>query len=143
MFKKLVPLTAKAAAKASILALTAGVAVLGVAALSAPAAQAQTRDPAYAAARAAGQVGEKTDGYLGFPVAPSAEIRRMAEDINIKRRAVYAQKAQEQHATIEDYAFTSGCVLIAQTQVGEKYQGPNGTWETRTTAAPLRDARCP
>mgnify|MGYP000550089864 CR=1 FL=1 len=33
----------------------------------------------------------------GFPVAPSAEIRRMAEDINIKRRAVYAQKAQEQH----------------------------------------------
>ena len=75
--------------------------------------------------------------------AIEATAKVFAEDINIKRRAVYAQKAQEQHATIEDYAFTSGCVLIAQTKVGEKYQGPNGTWETRTSAAPLRDARCP
>ncbi len=139
MLKKLVPI----AAKASLMALAAGIAVLGAAALSAPAAVAQTRDPAYAAARAAGQVGEKTDGYLGYPVAPSAEIRRMAEDINIKRRALYAQKAQEQHATVEDYAFTSGCLLISQTRPGEKYQAPNGSWETRTSAAPLRDSRCP
>ena len=139
MLKKLVPI----AAKASLMALAAGIAVLGATALSAPAAVAQTRDPAYAAARAAGQVGEKTDGYLGYPVAPSAEIRRMAEDINIKRRALYAQKAQEQHATVEDYAFTSGCLLISQTRPGEKYQAPNGSWETRTSAAPLRDSRCP
>ncbi len=139
MLKKLVPI----AAKASLMALAAGIAVPGATALSAPAAVAQTRDPAYAAARAAGQVGEKTDGYLGYPVAPSAEIRRMAEDINIKRRALYAQKAQEQHATVEDYAFTSGCLLISQTRPGEKYQAPNGSWETRTSAAPLRDSRCP
>ncbi len=139
MVKKLVPM----AAKASFLALAAGIVVLGATALSAPAAEAQTRDPAYAAARAAGQVGEKADGYLGYPVPPSAEIRRMAEDINIKRRAVYAQKAQEQHATVEDYAFTSGCLLISQTRAGEKYQAPNGSWETRTSAPPLRDSRCP
>ncbi|MEN9925533.1 MAG: hypothetical protein RL268_1659, partial [Pseudomonadota bacterium] len=50
MLKKLVPL----AAKASFLALATGVVVLGVSALTAPAAQAQNRDPAYAAARAAG-----------------------------------------------------------------------------------------
>ena len=139
MLKKLVPVTAKA----SVLTLSAGVVMLGAAVLSAPSAQAQARDPAYAAARAAGQVGEKTDGYLGYPVPPSAEIRRMAEDINIKRRAVYAQKAQEQHATVEDYAFTSGCLLISQTREGEKYQAPNGSWETRTGAPPLRDSRCP
>jgi len=139
MLKKLVPM----AAKATFLASAAVVAALGVAALSAPAAEAQTRDPAYAAARAAGQVGEKTDGYLGYPVPPSTEIRRMAEDINIKRRALYAQKAQEQHATVEDYAFTSGCLLISQTKPGEKYQAPNGDWETRTSAPPLRDSRCP
>lgn len=139
MVKKLVPM----AAKASFLALAAGIVVLAATALSAPAAEAQTRDPAYAAARAAGQVGEKADGYLGYPVPPIAEIRRMAEDINIKRRAVYAQKAQEQHATVEDYAFTSGCLLISQTRPGEKYQAPNGSWETRTSAPPLRDSRCP
>jgi len=120
----------------------AGAAALAVLALSVPA-SAQQRDPAYAAARASGQVGEKTDGYLGFPGTPSADVRRMADDINIKRRALYAQKAAEQHATVEDYAFTSGCRLIAQTVPGEKYQGPDGSWQIRTAAAPLRDSRCP
>lgn len=124
------------------LALLAGAAVLGALTLSVPA-SAQQRDPAYAAARAAGQVGEKTDGYLGFPSAPSAEVRRMADDINIKRRAIYAQKAAEQRATVDDYAFTTGCLLIAQTKPGEKYQAPDGSWQTRTSAAPLRDNRCP
>ncbi len=122
--------------------IAAGAALLGALVLTAPAA-AQQRDPAYAAARAAGQVGEKTDGYLGYPVPPSAEIRRMAEDINIKRRAVYARKAAENKVTVEDYAFTSACLLIADTDPGEKYQAPNGTWQTRTEAPPLRDSRCP
>ncbi len=139
MVKKLVPLVLKT----SMLALVAGVVVIGVGALSTASAQAQARDPAYAAARAAGQVGEKTDGYLGFPGTPSADLRRLAEDINIKRRALYAQKASEQHATVEDYAFTSGCLLISQTRPGEKYQGPDGSWQTRGAGAALRDSRCP
>lgn len=122
--------------------IAAAAALLGALVLTAPAA-AQQRDPAYAAARAAGQVGEKTDGYLGYPVPPSPEIRRMAEDINIKRRAVYARKAAENKVTVEDYAFTSACLLIADTDPGEKYQAPNGTWQTRTDAPPLRDSRCP
>jgi uncharacterized protein YdbL (DUF1318 family) len=101
------------------------------------------RDPAYAAARAAGQVGEKTDGYLGFPAAPSPSLRSMVEDLNIKRRAVYSEKAQAAGATIEEYAFTSGCQLISQTAPGEKYEGPSGGWLTRSSAPPQRDARCP
>lgn len=124
--------------------IAAGAALLGALVLTAPAAaQKKERDPAYAAARAAGQVGEKTDGYLGYPVPPSPEIRRMAEDLNIKRRAVYARKAAEQKVTVEDYAFTSSCLLIADTEPGEKYQAPNGTWQTRTAEPPLRDSRCP
>ena len=120
----------------------AGWAMLAALALAVPAA-AQQRDPAYAAARASGQVGEKVDGYLGFPTAPSAETRRLADDINIKRKAVYAERAQANGATIEEYAFTAGCQAIARTVPGEKYQAPDGSWQTRTTAAPLRDARCP
>lgn len=130
------------ASRHSPAALAAGALALGVLTLSAPA-SAQQRDPAYAAARAAGQVGEKMDGYLGFPTPPIAEVRRMADDINIKRRAIYAEKAAEQHATVEQYAFTTGCLLIARTQPGEKYQAPDGTWQTRTSAPPLRDSRCP
>jgi uncharacterized protein YdbL (DUF1318 family) len=116
--------------------------VVSLAVLAAPAI-AQQRDPAYAAARAAGQVGEKTDGYLGFPVTPGQAVRAMADDINIKRKAVYAAKAQAQAATVEEYAFTSGCLAIARTVPGEKYQAPDGAWRTRTSEPPLRDSRCP
>ena len=103
---------------------------------------AEGRDPAYAAARAQGAVGEKVDGYLGV-VGSNAALHRMVEDINIKRRAVYAERAQAQHGTVEEYAFTSGCRLIAQTVPGEKYQGPDGDWHTRGEGALLRDPRCP
>ncbi len=114
-----------------------------MAALTLGATGAIARDPAYAAARAAGEIGEQTDGYLGIVGSATPELRRMVNDLNIKRKAVYAQKAQEQHATIEEYAFTSGCVLISQTEPGEKYQTPSGSWATRTSAPPQRDSRCP
>jgi hypothetical protein len=104
--------------------------------------RAEPRDPAYAAARAAGQVGEKMDGYLGV-IGGGADVRAMVDDLNIKRRAVYSQKAQAQHATVEEYAFTSGCLLISQTAPGEKYQAPDGSWQTRGSGPPQRDPRCP
>lgn len=101
------------------------------------------RDPAYAAARSTGQIGEKTDGYLGIVGAGSAELRRLVEDLNIKRRALYTERAQASGATVEEYAMTSGCRLITQTVPGEKYQSADGSWATRTAAAPNRDPRCP
>lgn len=107
-----------------------------------PAAYAQ-RDPAYAEARSSGKIGEKMDGYLGIVGGATADIQRLVNDINIKRRAVYAEKAQAANATLEEYALTAGCLAIARTKSGEKYQAPDGTWQTRTSAPPLRDSRCP
>ena len=101
------------------------------------------RDPAYAAARAAGEVGEKMDGYLGIVGAETADLRRLVNDINIKRRAVYSQKAQASNATLEEYALAAGCQAILATVPGEKYQAPDGSWQTRTSAPPMRDSRCP
>lgn len=124
-----------------ITALTA-IAAAGLALVTAPAA-AQQRDPAYAAARASGSVGEKPDGYLGIVGMPTPALQRLVNDINIKRRAVYAQKAQENNATLEEFALSAGCQAILRTIAGEKYQAPDGTWHTRTDAAPLRDPRCP
>jgi uncharacterized protein YdbL (DUF1318 family) len=110
--------------------------------LASTAAYAQ-RDPAYDAARQAGKVGEKMDGYLGIVGAGTPELQRLVSDINIKRRAVYAEKAQAANATLEEYALTAGCLAIARTVPGEKYQAPDGTWQTRTSAPPMRDSRCP
>lgn len=101
------------------------------------------RDPAYAAARQSGQVGEKMDGYLGIVGAETPELRRIVNDINIKRRAVYSERAQATNATIEEYALTAGCQAIMATKPGEKYQAPDGSWQTRGAGAPLRDSRCP
>lgn len=101
------------------------------------------RDPAYAAARAAGQVGEKQDGYLGIVGATTPDLQRIVNDINIKRRAVYSQKAQASNATLEEYALAAGCQAILATAPGEKYQAPDGSWATRGAAAPVRDSRCP
>ena len=101
------------------------------------------RAPAYAAARASGEVGEKMDGYLGIVGAETPELRRIVNDINIKRRAVYAERAQANNATLEEYALTAGCQAILATSPGEKYQAPDGSWQTRSSAAPLRDSRCP
>lgn len=123
------------------LALGAAMAAMAVGGI-AGAAWAQ-RDPAYAAARSSGQVGEQMDGYLGIVGAATPELQRLVNDINIKRKAVYAEKAQAAGATIEQYAITAGCLAIAKTVPGEKYQAPDGSWQTRTSAAPQRDSRCP
>ncbi len=125
----------------SLLRRTGVAAMLGFALLTAPA-MAQ-RDPAYDAARKSGAVGEKMDGYLGVVGAGSTDIKRLVADLNIKRREVYTQKAQAASATLEEYAFTAGCLNIARTVPGEKYQAPTGEWKTRTSAAPDRDPRCP
>lgn len=120
----------------------AAIAVTAAVAFAVPSAMAQ-RDPAYAAARAAGQIGEQVDGYLGFASAPTPAIRALVQDLNIKRKAAYTASAQSTGSTVEQFAFTSGCNLIANTKAGEKYQTPSGAWKTRDGSPPDRDARCP
>lgn len=100
------------------------------------------RDPAYAAARAGGEVGEQPDGYLGLVGAGSPSLHALVGDINIKRKAAYTNQAAAAGATVQQLAFTSGCTLIEQTAPGEKYRAPGGVWKTRTAAAPERDPRC-
>jgi uncharacterized protein YdbL (DUF1318 family) len=123
------------------IALLAAAGALAVGAFAVPA-MAQ-RDPAYAAARANGSVGERINGYLGIVGAATPELQRLVDDINNQRRQVYAERAQTEGATLEQYALTAGCLAISRTAPGEKYQAPDGSWQTRTSAPPIRDPRCP
>jgi len=123
-------------AKSASLAVLAAIAVLAAPALA-------QRDPAFDAARASGKVGEKVDGYVGIVGPETTELRRIVDDINIKRRAVYAERAQAKNATIEEYALTIGCQQILKTAPGEKYQAPDGSWQTRTGEPPMRHPKCP
>lgn len=110
--------------------------------LTSVAANAQ-RDPAYAAARAAGQVGEKVDGYLGMVGNQGPEIRRLVDDINIKRKAIYFQKAQDQKVTPDEYAFSTGCINMSNVVAGEKYQAPDGSWQTKGAGPAMKHSSCP
>ena len=116
---------------------------LMLAALALPAPAMAQRDPAYEAARKSGQVGEKMDGYLGVIGSQPAAIQNMVADLNRQRRENYTQRAQAQSVTLQEYALTQGCVLISRTEPGEKYQAPDGSWQTRGAGAPQRDPRCP
>ncbi len=121
--------------KTGLLMLAAAMAVAGLSA----AAMAQ-RDPAYAAAREAKQVGEQPDGYLGV-VSGGAPVQALVRDINIKRKAAYTASAQASGATVEQFAFTSGCNLVAKVGQGEMYKTPAGQWK-ENTGTPELDARC-
>jgi uncharacterized protein len=125
-----------------VLTMGVGAAAIAAMAISGPVA-AQGRNPAYDSARRSGLVGERIDGYLGYVGSPTADLRGIVEDINIKRKAVYAEKARANSATLEEYALTAGCLAIARTSPGEKYQAPDGSWQTRGNDPPLRDGRCP
>jgi uncharacterized protein len=101
------------------------------------------RDPAYQAARSQGLIGELPTGYVGFVTPPTAAIKALVDDINIKRKAVYTEQALANSVTVEQFAYSNGCLLIKKTVAGEKYQAPDGTWRTRDAGPPVLDARCP
>ena len=98
------------------------------------------RDPAYAAAREAKQVGEQPDGYLGV-VSGGVAVQALVRDINIKRKAAYTASAQASGSTVEQFAFTSGCNLVAKVGQGEMYKTPTGQWK-ENSGTPELDGRC-
>lgn len=108
----------------------AGLALVAVA--SAAAAQ-----NAYFDARAAGQVGERFDGYLGYTlVQPSPQARSQTEAINIRRRALYSDLAQRRGVSREEVGITAGCTLLGRVAVGESYMLADGQWRRRGTGQP-------
>jgi len=114
------------------------IAALTIAAAGAPAA-AQT--PLVDAARAAGQVGERFDGYMGFAVQPSAQLRSQVSAINIRRRALYSNLATSRGAAPHEVGITAGCQLLGRVQVGHAYMLGDGQWRRRAPgqAVPVPD----
>ncbi len=107
--------------------------LIGLAVIAAPAA-AQT--PAIDAARSAGIVGERFDGYLGFAASPEPVVRRQAGAVNIKRRSLYSGLAERRNATVEEVGIAAGCELLAEVGVGQAYMLKDGKWRRRMPGHP-------
>ena len=102
--------------------------LLALAAITAPA---QPQDPAaIMAARRAGQIGERYDGYLGLITAnPSDELRRQVGAINIRRRSLYSDLATHRGVSPEEVGITAACSLLRRVEVGEYYLPGQGGWQ--------------
>ena len=92
---------------------------------------AAAQTPAVNAARAAGSVGERFDGYLGIAAAVDPSVRSQVGSINIQRRALYSRLAASKGVSPQDVGITAGCQLLARVGVGEAYMWADGAWRRR------------
>lgn len=90
--------------------------------------------PAFAlelhSARAAGQIGEKADGYV-TALDGSAEAQALASDVNEKRRAHYAEISQKNGQPIDVVGKVAAGTIVSGLEKGAKYQGADGSWKTK------------
>lgn len=91
------------------------------------------------AARAAGQIGERYDGYLGVAAPVAGVVRSEVATINIRRRSLYSNLAASKGVSPADVGITAGCQLLARVAVGEAYLWNDGAWRRRAAgqAAPV------
>src|SRR3954462_14412325 len=82
------------------------------------------------AARAAGLLGERPDGYVDAVTPnPSAEVMSLKEQINAQRRKVYQQLAGEKGVPVEEVAALAAEKTIAQKlKPGMYYLDSSGQW---------------
>ena len=115
----------------------AGLAVLGAAGA------AWAQGGGVSAAVAAGQVGERADGYLGIRGQVSDAIKAEVEQINIKRRALYTSRAQERGVAVEAIAAATACQAMQRVGVGQAYN-LGGGWAVRGAGDPApTPGNCP
>lgn len=91
---------------------------------------------ALSAAKQAGTVGERYDGYLGFAAKPLETVRRQVGAVNIKRRSLYTGLATRRGVTLEAVGIAAGCELLAQVKIGEAYMLSDGIWRKRAAGQP-------
>lgn len=96
------------------------------------------------AALDSGAVGERADGYLGVRSAVDASVRQQIDQINIKRRALYTQKAAERGVSVEEIAAATGCQTLKRVAPGHAYSLDGTNWRVRAAGEPPpRGLNCP
>ncbi|MFL6722478.1 MAG: YdbL family protein [Sphingomonas sp.] len=75
-----------------------------------------------------GQVGERYDGYMGFPAPASVDLKRQVAAINLRRRNLYLELASRRNVTAQVVGIAAGCELLRQLQPGEPYMLADGVW---------------
>jgi uncharacterized protein YdbL (DUF1318 family) len=93
-------------------------------------------NPAIRLAKAAGQVGERYDGYLGVAGSSPTTVRREVDAVNIRRRAHYSNLAASRGVSPQDVGITAGCMTLGAVDVGEAYLLADNVWRRRGPRQP-------
>jgi uncharacterized protein YdbL (DUF1318 family) len=80
-------------------------------------------------AKAAGQVGEQFDGYLGIVNADIPDnIKKLVKDTNERRKVKYEEVATTRGLEVAAVAQLAGAKLITRANPGEFVKGEDGKW---------------
>ncbi len=89
---------------------------------------ARAGDPVIDAAKDAGQVGEKIDGYLAPVSSVDPALKRKIDEINALRRQFYANLANQEGTSLVAVARVSGEKLVAGEKSGRLVYDDTGRW---------------
>jgi len=97
-------------------------------------------DSASGELRASGAVGETAAGYMA--AVPGAtltdDLKRGMDQINIKRRAFYTDKAGAASMTVAQYAQNSACAIFKNSvKPGQWYRDEQNAWHKANGVVPL------
>jgi len=80
-------------------------------------------------ARVKGWLGERPDGYIGLVDANApASAKSLMDDVNAKRRALYAERAAAASVRIADYQAIAAQEIFAKLPSGTFVMDASGAW---------------
>ncbi|PJA32275.1 MAG: DUF1318 domain-containing protein [Zetaproteobacteria bacterium CG_4_9_14_3_um_filter_53_7] len=79
-------------------------------------------------AKAAGQIGEQPNGYLGIVGSAPGDVQALVSSINNQRRAAYQNIAQSNGTSLQAVEVLAGRKAIEKTPSGQYIQSPSGQW---------------
>ncbi len=82
------------------------------------------------AARDAGVVGERLDGYIGI-IKMSAKARGLMQEVNGKRLIEYKRISKENNQPVDVVAKIAAKQIIAGLSKGHYYQAADGSWQQK------------
>lgn len=81
--------------------------------------------------RAAGQVGERFDGYAVARSSAPPNVVALVEQVNARRRAYYQQKAAEQGVSVDAVARIYASKIVEHLPAGAWVLLENGKWQQK------------
>ena len=82
--------------------------------------------------KADGLIGEQANGYIGLVrQGVPADIKRLVNDVNAKRKAGYQKIAAKQGTSLADVERVGGNTAIEKTLRGNYIRDASGTWRKK------------